>query len=432
MGKIEMIMPKMGESIMEGTILKWLKKEGDSISEDESVLEVATDKVDTEIPCTSSGVLSKILVNEGDVVKVGKVIAIIDSDTDDSDTDDTNSKYDQFVDEIEKDINKIQEVINEPEPQNKKINKTESNKFFSPLVLNIASRENISLENLEKIKGTGENERVTKFDLLKFIEDSNDSIRSIDIKEETSEIILKEGEELIEPDRIRKIIAQRMIESKRISPHVTSFVEADVTNIFNERNKLKDKFLKINKTPLTFNPIFISCVTKALEEFPMMNISYINNKIIKKKYINVGIAVALNDDNLIVPVLKNTDKMSFMEIVKDSNDLIFKARENKLKTEDLEGGTFTISNVGSFGNVMGTPIILQPQVGILAIGSIRKLPGVVETPKGDKIMVRNKIFLSHTYDHRIIDGAVGGKFAQKVAENLEKFDLKSNISMWKR
>ena len=424
-----MIMPKMGESIMEGTILKWLKKEGDSISEDESVLEVATDKVDTEIPCTSSGVLSKILVNEGDVVKVGKVIAIIDSDTVDTDTVDTDSKYDQFVDEIEKDINKIQEVINEPEPQNKKINKTESNKFFSPLVLNIASRENISIENLEKIKGTGENERVTKFDLLKFIEDSNDSIKSIDVKEETSEIILKEGEELIEPDRIRKIIAQRMIESKRISPHVTSFVEADVTNIFNERNKLKDKFLKINKTPLTFNPIFISCVTKALQEFPMMNISYINNKIIKKKYINVGIAVALNDDNLIVPVLKNTDKMSFMEIVKDSNDLIFKARENKLKTEDLEGGTFTISNVGSFGNVMGTPIILQPQVGILAIGSIRKLPGVVETPKGDKIMVRNKIFLSHTYDHRIIDGAVGGKFAQKVAENLETFDLKSNISM---
>ena len=429
MGKIEMIMPKMGESIMEGTILKWLKKEGDSISEDESVLEVATDKVDTEIPCTSSGVLSKILVNEGDVVKVGKVIAIIDSDTVDTDTVDTDSKYDQFVDEIEKDINKIQEVLNEPEPQNKKINKTESNKFFSPLVLNIASRENISIENLEKIKGTGENERVTKFDLLKFIEDSNDSIKSIDVKEETSEIILKEGEELIEPDRIRKIIAQRMIESKRISPHVTSFVEADVTNIFNERNKLKDKFLKINKTPLTFNPIFISCVTKALQEFPMMNISYINNKIIKKKYINVGIAVALNDDNLIVPVLKNTDKMSFMEIVKDSNDLIFKARENKLKTEDLEGGTFTISNVGSFGNVMGTPIILQPQVGILAIGSIRKLPGVVETPKGDKIMVRNKIFLSHTYDHRIIDGAVGGKFAQKVAENLENFDLKSNISM---
>ena len=424
-----MIMPKMGESIMEGTILKWLKKEGDSISEDESVLEVATDKVDTEIPCTSSGVLSKILVNEGDVVKVGKVIAIIDSDTVDTDTVDTNSKYDQFVDEIEKDINKIQEVINEPEPQNKKINKTESNKFFSPLVLNIASRENISIENLEKIKGTGENERVTKFDLLKFIEDSNDSIKSIDVKEETSEIILKEGEELIEPDRIRKIIAQRMIESKRISPHVTSFVEADVTNIFNERNKLKDKFLKINKTPLTFNPIFISCVTKALQEFPMMNISYINNKIIKKKYINVGIAVALNDDNLIVPVLKNTDKMSFMEIVKESNDLIFKARENKLKTEDLEGGTFTISNVGSFGNVMGTPIILQPQVGILAIGSIRKLPGVVETPKGDKIMVRNKIFLSHTYDHRIIDGAVGGKFAQKVAEILENFDLKSNISM---
>ena len=426
MGKIEMIMPKMGESIMEGTILKWLKKEGDAISEDESVLEVATDKVDTEIPCTSSGILSKVLVKEGDVVKVGKVIAIIDSDDIDSD-----NKYDQFVDEIEKDINKIQEVINEPalSNENKKIKKTESDNFFSPLVLNIASRENISIENLEKIKGTGENDRVTKFDLLKFIEDSNHLNEPIDIENKKSEIILKEGEELIEPDRIRKIIAKRMIESKRISPHVTSFVEADVTNIFNDRNIFKDKFLKINKTPLTFNPIFISCVSKALEEYPMMNISFINNKIIKKNYINVGIAVALSDDNLIVPVLKNTNKMSFIEIVKESNDLIFKARENKLKTEDLEGGTFTISNVGSFGNVMGTPIILQPQVGILAIGSIRKLPGVVETSKGDKIMVRNKIFLSHTYDHRIIDGAVGGKFAQKVAENLEKFDLKSNISM---
>ena len=426
MGKIEMIMPKMGESIMEGTILKWLKKEGDAISEDESVLEVATDKVDTEIPCTSSGILSKVLVKEGDVVKVGKVIAIIDSDDIDSD-----NKYDQFVDEIEKDINKIQEVINDSalSNENKNIKKTESDKFFSPLVLNIASRENISIENLEKIKGSGENDRVTKFDLLKFIEDSNHLNEPIDIENKNSEIILKEGEELIEPDRIRKIIAKRMIESKRISPHVTSFVEADVTNIFNDRNIFKDKFLKINKTPLTFNPIFISCVSKALEEYPMMNISFINNKIIKKNYINVGIAVALSDDNLIVPVLKNTNKMSFIEIVKESNDLIFKARENKLKTEDLEGGTFTISNVGSFGNVMGTPIILQPQVGILAIGSIRKLPGVVETSKGDKIMVRNKIFLSHTYDHRIIDGAVGRKFAQKVAENLEKFDLKSNISV---
>ena len=422
-----MVMPKMGESIMEGTILKWLKKEGDSINEDESVLEVATDKVDTEIPSTCSGTISQILVNEGDIVKVGSPIAIIETEQN------TGSKTidSDYVKDLESSFSEIKNDITSP-PEIKDKNKTEfkSEKFFSPLVLNIASRENISLSDLENINGTGENSRVTKYDLLKFLEDKNEITQDIvndEIKIE-EEIILKDGEEIIEPDRVRKIIADRMVQSKRISPHVTSFVEADITEVFNARKEIKDDFLEKNGMPLTFNPIFIKCVSQALTDFPMMNISYQNNKIIKKKNINLGIAVALEDDNLIVPVLKNCDQLSFLEIVEKSNDLIERARKNRLVPDDLDGGTFTISNVGSFGNVMGTPIILQPQVGILAIGSIRKIPSVIETDKGDEIAIRNKLFLSHTYDHRIIDGALGGKFAQKIGYYIENFDLKSDIN----
>ena len=411
-----MVMPKMGESIMEGTILKWLKKEGDIINEDESVLEVATDKVDTEIPSTCSGKLSQILVKEGDIVKVGSPIALIETESS------SNKNKDDIDFATKNDITEL------PEIKDKKKIDLKSEKFFSPLVLNIASRENISLSDLEKINGTGENSRVTKYDLLKFLEDKNHI--SIDVSNDIEiekEIILKDGEEIIEPDRVRKIIADRMVQSKRISPHVTSFVEADITNVFKTRKEIKDSFLQKKGLPLTFNPIFIKCVSQALKDFPMMNISYQNNKIIKKKHINLGIAVALEDDNLIVPVLKNCDKLSFLEIVEKSTDLINRARENKLSPDDLDGGTFTISNVGSFGNVMGTPIILQPQVGILAIGSIRKIPSVIETDKGDEIAIRNKLFLSHTYDHRIIDGALGGKFAQKIAFYIENMDLKSDI-----
>lgn len=426
MDKIEMVMPKMGESIMEGTILKWLKKEGDSINEDESVLEVATDKVDTEIPSTCSGTISQILVNEGDVVKVGSPIAIIETEQN------TGSKIidSDYVKDLESSFSEIKnDITSPPEIKDKNKTKFKSEKFFSPLVLNIASRENISLSDLENINGTGENSRVTKYDLLKFLEDKNEITQDV-INNETKveeEIILKDGEKIIEPDRVRKIIADRMVQSKRISPHVTSFVEADITEVFNARKEIKDDFLEKNGMPLSFNPIFIKCVSQALIDFPMMNISYQNNKIIKKKNINLGIAVALEDDNLIVPVLKNCDQLSFIEIVEKSNDLIDRARKNRLVPDDLDGGTFTISNVGSFGNVMGTPIILQPQVGILAIGSIRKIPSVIETDKGDEIAIRNKLFLSHTYDHRIIDGALGGKFAQKIGYYIENFDLKSDI-----
>ena len=421
-----MVMPKMGESIMEGTILKWLKKEGDIINEDESVLEVATDKVDTEIPSTCSGKLSQILVKEGDIVKVGSPIALIETES----SSNKNKDDIDFARKIENNFSDIKNDITElPEIKDKKKIDLKSEKFFSPLVLNIASRENISLSNLEKINGTGENSRVTKYDLLKFLENKNHI--SIDVSNDIEiekEIILKDGEEIIEPDRIRKIIADRMVQSKRISPHVTSFVEADITNVFKTRKEIKDDFLEKNGMPLTFNPIFIKCVSQALIDFPMMNISYQNNKIIKKKNINLGIAVALEDDNLIVPVLKNCDQLSFIEIVEKSNDLIDRARKNRLVPDDLDGGTFTISNVGSFGNVMGTPIILQPQVGILAIGSIRKIPSVIETDKGDEIAIRNKLFLSHTYDHRIIDGALGGKFAQKIGYYIENFNLKSDIN----
>ena len=425
MSKIEMIMPKMGESVMECTILKWLKNEGDNISKDDSVVEIATDKVDTEIPSTYSGKLSKILVKEGEIVKVGKPIAIIKTINKLDHLDTKNP----FTSKIEKDFDKIKKQVSKPIlPDNIDISQSDSSKFYSPLVLNIASRENISLDTLEKIKGTGENQRITKLDLLKFIEEKNiESYKVEDFEEDDHQISLNKGEELIEPNRIRKIIASRMVESKKISPHVTSYVEADMTNVYKARNELKEEFLKKHKFPLTFNPIFIHCVTRAIQDFPMINISYINNKIIKKNYINIGIAVALEDDNLIVPVLKDTDKMNFMTIIKESNNLIKKSKENKLIPDDLDGGTFTISNIGSFGNVMGTPIILQPQVGILAIGSIRKIPAVVETKKGDEIKIRNRVFLSHTYDHRIIDGALGGKFVQKVANYLENFHLISNL-----
>ena len=417
MSSIQIIMPKMGESIMEGTILKWLKKEGDHIDEDESILEIGTDKVDTEIPSIYKGKLKKILVHEGDIVQVGNPIAIIE----------INQDSIKIVDNIFNDA--LNNNFSEKIKKNKKIKK-DSNKFYSPLILNIANRENISLKELDNIKGTGENQRVTKIDLLKFLEDKNIKIskpKSISKSNATEKIVLNENEELIETDRVRKIIASRMIESKQISPHVTSFVEADITNVVIKRLEIKEKFFKKHKTPISFNPIFIYCVCKAIQDFPLINISYINDKIIKKNYINIGIAVALKDDNLIVPVLKNVENMDFLTIIKKSNDLIKRTKENKLHPDELSGGTYTISNIGSFGNTMGTPIIMQPQVAILAIGTIKKVAAVVEGKNGDEIKIRNKVFLSHSYDHRIIDGALGGKFAQKVAYYIENFDIQVNL-----
>ena len=414
-----MIMPKMGESVMEGTIIKWLKKEGDHINEDESVLEIGTDKVDTDIPSIYNGKLKKILVHEGNIVQVGNPIAIIEIKKSV-----TNNEINQ--DSIKIADNIFNDALNSNSSEKIKKNKKDLNKFYSPLILNIASRENISLKELDTIKGTGENQRVTKIDLLKFLEDKNIKIsepQSISKNNATEKIVLNANEELIETDRVRKIIASRMVESKQISPHVTSFVEADITNVAIKRLEIKEKFFKKHNTPISFNPIFIYCVCKAIKDFPLINISYINDKIIKKNYINIGIAVAIKNDNLIVPVLKNVENMDFLTIIKKSNDLIKRTKENKLHPDELSGGTYTISNIGSFGNTMGTPIIVQPQVAILAIGTIKKVAAVVEGKNGDEIKIRNKVFLSHTYDHRIVDGALGGKFAQKVANYLENFDI---------
>ena len=422
MSSIQIIMPKMGESIMEGTILKWLKKEGDHIDEDESILEIGTDKVDTEIPSIYNGKLKKILVHEGDIVQVGSPIAIIEIKKSVSNNE-INQDSMKIVDNIFNDA--LNNNSSEKTKKDKKIKK-DSKKFYSPLILNIANRENISLKELDSIKGTGENQRVTKIDLLKFLEDKNIKIsetKSISKSNATKKIVLNENEELIETDRVRKIIASRMVESKQISPHVTSFMEADITDVVIKRLEIKEQFFKKHQTPISFNPILIYCVCKAIQDFPLINISYINDKIIKKNYINIGIAVALKDDNLIVPVLKNVENMDFLTIVKKSNDLIKRTKENKLHPDELSGGTYTISNIGSFGNTMGTPIIVQPQVAILAIGTIKKVAAVVEGKNGDEIKIRNKVFLSHTYDHRIVDGALGGKFVKKVAYYIENFEI---------
>ncbi|MFD2203381.1 dihydrolipoamide acetyltransferase family protein [Shivajiella indica] len=435
MANVEMLMPKMGESIIEGTILTWLKKEGDSIEQDESVLEVATDKVDTEVPATHGGILKKILAKEGEVVAVGAPIAIIE--TEEESHDDSSEPLKEKSKE---------ELIAAAPAQTKTILATSTatlssegdDRFYSPLVLSIAKEENISKAELSKVMGTGKEGRVTKQDILQYVK-TREFRKSTEIDQEiahktmTSSISIRsEGsisaeDEIIEMDRMRKIIAQRMVDSKRISAHVTSFVEADVTNIVLWRNKVKDAFKKKEGESLTFTPFFMEAVAKAIRDFPMINISVDGDKIIKKKDINIGMAVALPTGNLIVPIIKNADQLNLMGLSKKINDLANRARNNKLSPDELEGGTYTVSNVGSFGNVMGTPIIPQPQVAILAIGAIQKKPAVVETPTGDVIAIRHKMFLSHSYDHRVVDGSLGGMFVRRVADYLEAFDLNTEL-----
>jgi 2-oxoglutarate dehydrogenase E2 component (dihydrolipoamide succinyltransferase) len=433
MANVEMLMPKMGESIIEGTILTWLKKEGDTIEQDESVLEVATDKVDTEVPATHGGILKKILVKEGEVVAVGAPIAVIETDAE-------NTEETPQTAVAEKEV-----LIAAAPVQTQTIIATAStealpkgdDRFYSPLVLSIAKEENISKSELSTVNGTGKDGRVTKQDILQYVKNRNSQLSS------SEENIMNQGQatsfapkiaasmsahdEIIEMDRMRKMIAQRMVDSKRISPHVTSFVEADVTNIVLWRNKVKDVFKKQEGEALTFTPFFIEAVAKAIRDFPMINISVDGDKIIKKKDINIGVAVALPTGNLIVPVIKNADQLNLKGLSKKINDLANRARNNKLSPDELGGGTYTVSNVGSFGNVMGTPIISQPQVAILAVGAIQKKPAVVETPTGDVIAIRHKMFLSHSYDHRVVDGSLGGMFVRRVADYLESFDLNSEL-----
>ena len=437
MAKTILIMPKMGESIAEATIIKWLKSEGDRIEIDEAVLEIATDKVDSEVPSPSEGVLGKIFFQEGDVVEVGAQIAEIlteNAEIIEDSTEISNNKIEIVANEIEKQV----ETIVEDKPTAPLVSST-SNRFYSPLVLNISKTEGISLNELASIVGSGKDGRVTKKDMLTYVKSKNRQPQknetspnlqkpsSISVKTNAEGVFVNNGDEIIEMDRMRKLIAEHMVNSKKTSPHVTSFVEADVTNIVQWRNRVKRDFHQREGEKITFTPIFIEAVAQAIKEFPLINISVEEDKIIKKGNINIGMATALPSGNLIVPVIKNADQLNLLGITKKVNDLANRARMNQLKPEEIQGGTYTITNVGTFGNIMGTPIINQPQVAILAFGAIKKKPAVIETTDGDFIGVRHMMYLSHSYDHRVVDGALGGQFVRKVADILEAWDLNRSI-----
>ncbi len=430
MASVEMLMPKMGESIIEGTILTWLKKEGDSIEQDESVLEVATDKVDTEVPATHGGILKKILAKEGEVIAVGAPIALIETNSENGVAEvsltGSESKKEELVAAAPENTASI---LAEPAPALESI--SEDGRFYSPLVKNIAKEEGISMAELSKIPGSGKGNRVTKEDMLAYVQKRHESPASTkpapSIAEPRVQVSISASDEIIEMDRMRKMISQRMVESKRISAHVTSFVEADMTNIVLWREKNKDAYRAKYGEGITFTPFFIEAIARAIRDFPMINISVDGDRIIRKKDINIGMAVALPSGNLIVPVIRNADQLNLVGVSKKVNDLANRARNNKLTADDLAGGTYTVSNVGSFGNVMGTPIIPQPQVAIMAVGAIVKKPAVVETATGDVIAIRHKMFLSHSYDHRVVDGALGGMFVRRVADYLEEFDLRTDI-----
>ncbi|GEO05828.1 dihydrolipoamide acetyltransferase component of pyruvate dehydrogenase complex [Adhaeribacter aerolatus] len=456
MALVEMLMPKMGESIMEGTILKWLKKVGDDIEADESVLEVATDKVDTEVPAIQAGKLYEILAQEGEVVAIGKPIAIIETESGDATVNPSahitqanlqDPVHTEPAPETESVTDAQPTPTSEPVSATKPASFTEG-RFYSPLVMNIARQEGIPMRELDQVPGTGLEGRVTKHDIMAYLEnrktpaDQPAPVQPAVQPEATvaptpapaptptqkpAAVSVSGNSEIIEMDRMRKMIAQRMVESKQISAHVTSFVEADVTNMVLWRNRYKDAYQKREGEKLTFTPIFIEAVAKAIKDFPMINISVAGDNIIKKRDINIGMAVALPSGNLIVPVIKNADQMNLNGLAKKVNDLANRARTNKLTPDDLSDGTYTISNVGTFGNVMGTPIIVQPQVAILALGTIKKKPAVIETPEGDLIGIRHFMFLSHSYDHRVVDGSLGGMFVQRVAHYLESFDSHTTI-----
>ena len=430
MAELKVELPKMGESVAEATITTWLKSVGDNIEEDEPIVEIATDKVDSEVPSPCSGILKQILFNEGDVVEVGAVFAVIETESGEN-SESINIDNSSVSETIEK------EILKPLENENKDVAIiSNGNKFYSPLVKSIAKQEGISQKELENIDGSGLNGRVTKKDILNFI--ANKPATNI-IKEEpqkiekkvqdkpTTPISIGSNDEIVEMDRMRKMIADHMVMSVHTAPHVTSFVEADVTNVVLWRNKNKKQFQEKEGEKLTFTPIFVEAVAQALRDFPMVNSSINGDQIIVKKDINIGMATALPTGNLIVPVIKNADQLNMVGLAKKVNDLANRSRLNQLKPDEISGGTYTISNVGTFGNVMGTPIINQPQSGILALGAIRKKPAVIETPEGDLIGIRHMMFLSHSYDHRNVDGALGGQFVRKVADYLENFDINRQL-----
>jgi 2-oxoglutarate dehydrogenase E2 component (dihydrolipoamide succinyltransferase) len=442
MARIEIKLPKMGESVTEATITNWLKNIGDSVELDEPLVEVATDKVDNELPSEAKGVLVERLFEVDQVAQVGDVIAIISTDGGDAPSSSSApAKAETPVAVAEKIVETAVATASASSADF-----SSSDKFYSPLVKSIAKAEGISIHELDAITGSGQAGRVTKKDILGYLDDRKDGVAPkvaapaptkvevvapkvvapagggflSNIKEPI--VMPNPGDEIMEMDRMRKIIAEHMVMSKHVSPHVTSYVEADVTNIVNWRNKVKDAYKKREGENITFTPIFIEAIAKAIKDFPMINVSVSGTQIIKRKNINIGMATALPTGNLIVPVIKNADQLNLTGLSKAVNTLANNARNNQLKPEDIQGGTYTVTNVGTFGNVMGTPIINQPQVAILALGAIRKMPAVIETPDGDFIGIRHKMFLSHAYDHRVVDGALGGQFVRRVADYLEQFN----------
>ena len=437
MAEIELTMPKMGESVAEATITKWLKSEGDTVELDEAVLEIATDKVDSEIPAPNAGILKKILFQEDEVVKVGDAIAIIEAEGVSN-----NGQPSIKTEEVEKndppkESSSSKEKSTEVAEATALISrKSPEGKFLSPLVRNIAKKEGLSASELDQIKGSGLNDRITKDDLVGYLKNrelpsqskpQSDKEPSKIVQKPAQVIPMGEGDEIIQMDRMRKMIADHMTNSKHTSAHVTSFIEADVTNMVMWRNKTKESFQKREGEKITFTPLIMEAVAKAIKEMPMINVSVDGDKIIKRKHINLGMATALPSGNLIVPVIKDADQKNLLGLSKSVNDLANRARNNKLSPDEIQGGTFTVTNVGTFGNVMGTPIINQPQVAIMAVGAIRKKPAVIETPYGDTIGVRHMMYLSLSYDHRVVDGSLGGSFVQRVGKILEEFDLNREI-----
>ena len=444
MAQVEILMPKMGESIMEATILKWLKNEGDKIELDEPIVEIATDKVDTEVPSTEAGIIVKHLYKEGDVVEIGKPFVVIDKEGE-SVSEPARKVAEPVAAAVGSSVQRLERHENAVHPPQRVTQPTNGEgRFYSPLVLNIARREGIPMAVLETLPGTGKGSRVTKKDILAYLESrtavptktpepsrvehvaATASIRTQEppaYKPSPQPISTDGNVEIIEMDRMRKLIAEHMVRSKHTSAHVTSFVEADVSNMVAWRERNKDKFFEREKEKITFTPLFIEVVIRALKEFPQVNASVDGDKIIVRRDLNIGMATALPTGNLIVPVIKNADHYNLVGLTKQVNRLANNARNNKLHPADIEGGTFTLSNVGVFGNLMGTPIINQPQLAILATGAIKKKPVVIETPEGDTIGIRHMMFLSLSYDHRVIDGFMGGSFLRKIADYMEEFNM---------
>lgn len=455
MAQIEIRLPKMGESVTEATITNWLKNVGDAVALDEPLVEVATDKVDNELPSEAAGVLVKRLFEKDQVAQVGDVIAIISTDggaAEPAATEKTEAAP-AAAEAVNQTVVAAQATASAPMP------KSDSGKFYSPLVRSIAQKEGVSSAELDSLSGTGAGGRVTKKDIVGYLENRGNGAAPAAAQTQTQtasaaqspaptraasapasgnnysflsnikemNVVPNPGDEIIEMDRMRKLIAEHMVMSSHVSPHVTSYVEADVTNIVNWRNKVKKEFEKREGESITFTPIFIEAIVRAIKDFPNINVSVSGTNIIKRKDINIGMATALPSGNLIVPVIKTADRLNLTGLAKSVNELARNARDNKLKPEDIQGGTYTVTNVGTFGNVMGTPIINQPQVAILALGAIRKMPAVIETPEGDFIGIRHKMFLSHSYDHRVVDGALGGQFVRRVADYLEQFDPNREI-----